>query len=206
MKQPTDEELDFLLARGRMSGATRERILAEVTTRTIRLPRSRRWMVGGGLAATLALAAGVLLGFRPRHDAFTARGSADVSNPVATVDIMCLEGGSATCHLGGTLVFRVEGTAGRVYLGAYAIPEPSSKASEERVWYFPESTGEWPEVSGDRETQVVARGIKLGPEHHVGRYVVHVVLTRRPLTREEMLDPKNPDVSLRSTRVIELVP
>lgn len=202
MRGPTDDELDFLLARGRMSGATRERVLLAVTEAT-RPSRPLRWIARAGLAgASLALAAAVLLrlGAGPQHEAFRAKGEGLTST---AVDVLCVESGTATCRVGETLVFRLDEQASAGYLAAYATTD---REGGEPIWYFPEADGSTPEILPRAGAQVVPRGIRLGPEHRSGRYVVRVIVARRPLTRAAALDVGNADVLLRSSRVIEVVP
>lgn len=201
MKHRTDEELDFLLARGKMSGAARERVLTAIERQVTPKPRRFRLLGGGLAAAGLAAAALALLWVRPKGGEFTPKGAA--VDAAFTVEIACLESGTGSCHLGDTLVLRVDGKAPSGYLAAYATGESSP---EQRIWYFPEANGSWAEVSAERETQVIARGIKLGPEHRAGRYVVHTIVARRPLGRDDALDPKNPEILSRSSRTMELSP
>jgi hypothetical protein len=88
---------------------------------------------------------------------------------------------------GDTLVFRLEGVTSPGYLGAYATPRGSDG---ERIWYFPDAQGAAPKIEASREPQVVARGVTLGPEHAARAYVVHVVVTDAPVSREELLRPQ----------------
>lgn len=246
MAKRSDDELDFLLARGRLSGPARERVLdaiteklrasgdatgdvatdgAEATERGAApaspgeapsapggAPSSLRLLRGGRgvtvAVSVLAFAAAVAFWIRTKpatdEGGFTAKGEADASGSAALgIDVACLETGSATCHVGETILVRVEGRSPAASLAAYATREGAPDA---KIWYFPEANGSWADVAAGRETQVIPRGIKLGPEHRPGRYVVHVVIARRPMGKEEALDVANADVLVRVTRPLEIVP
>ena len=197
----SDEELDRLLARGKLGGPTRERVLERVLDRVAPRPSARRWAWASGIA--LASAAAVLLLVRPgAHDGFTAKGGA-VDNG-ARVEATCLDGSASRCPSGGTLVFRVERADAGGFLVAYAIREGAP--DDARIWYFPSDDGVLPELRRQSAPQVITRGVRLGPEHAPARYVVHTAIAARRLSRAEVLDPASRDVSRRGTFTFEVVP
>lgn len=200
MTDPSDDELDTMLARGRMSGAARERVLEKVLHATS--PRSVRRLRATAITTAitaLAAAAALMLWLRSGHDEFTPKGA-----PATTIglDATCLEG---ACRAGGTLVLRIDDVPERAHLAVYATREGASDASA-RIWYFPEADGTAPALAAQPGSQLVKRGITLGPEHTAGRYQVHAVIGKRPLTREGALDHANRDVIARATRVLEVAP
>jgi hypothetical protein len=193
----TDEELDFLLARGKMSGAAHERVLDEVLRRA--RPRRARWPLVGLGGAALAAAAAVALWVRaPQEDAFRAKGGA--AGP--SFEAVCLGSGSSRCPVGDTLLFRVANVGSAGYVGAYATKEGSA----ERIWYFPDREGAEPEIRAVAEAQVVGRGVTLGPEHAPGRYVVHLIVTRGPAGRDALLAPRSADRVFETEATFEVTP
>lgn len=187
-----------------MSGAARERVLANLEKKQ---PRRRGVLAATAVGmATFAAAAAALVVMRP-DQGFTAKGSAietETSSPHAT--IVCLESverEKGPCHVGDTLLFQLDGASPAGFFAAYASPVSSP---ESRVWYFPEANGAWPSIAADVDRQTLPRGIRLGSEHSPGRYVVHVLVARRPLDKEAAIDPKNPDVLSRSSLDLEILP
>jgi hypothetical protein len=200
MPEPTDDELDMLLARGRMSGAARERVLENVLRATSPPKRSARFVAPVFATLTgLAAAAAVVLFFRSGHDSFTAKGGA---YRTIGLEATCKDG---VCHIGGTLILRVDDVPESAHLAAYAVRDGAPREST-RIWYFPEANGTEPTLVAQPGPQLVRRGITLGPEHTPGRYVVHAVIAKRPLSREEALDDKNHDVIARASRSVEVEP
>lgn len=196
MKAPSDDELDTLLARGRMSGATRERVLENV----LRVASPRRKGHLRAVAITvLAAAAALVFWVRSGHDGFTPKGATAVT---IGLDATCLEG---PCRARATLVLRIDDVPERAHLAAYATREGAPEGSE-RIWYFPEADGSEPVLAAQSGPQLVSRGITLGAEHTPGRYLVHAVIGKRPLTREGAVDDTNRDVIARVLRVVEVGP
>ena len=196
MRGPSDRDLDLLLARGKMSGAARERVLENVL-RGAR-PRGLRVVVWAPGLAMIAAAAAIIVWVRPADDGFRSKGS--TGGAAVGLDVVCLEG---PCRERGTLVFRVDDVPESAHLAAYATREGDPSM---RIWYFPEADGWEPTLAAQPGSQVVPRAITLGPEHKPGRYVVRVVVGRHPLTREAALNDANPEVIARATRAFEIVP
>jgi hypothetical protein len=183
-----DAELDALLARGRLSGPTRERVLANVLDQ-VQPPRSRHWAKTAAFvllpaAAALALFVGVgrwgstLSGAHGEGGGFEAKGTA---SDVVHVDAACTGGPMLACPRGSRLVFHVQAGARPGYLAAYADPA----AGGERVWYI-SAEGESPLV----QSGTLERAILIGPEHAADRYVIHALVSGRPLARAEAAQPK----------------
>jgi hypothetical protein len=175
-QESRDDELDALLSQGRLSGPRRDRILAGALAQAgVRRPRWRR--AGVWMASLAAAATAVLLFARPAS--FRARGGSG-----AVLELASLDGDLASCRAGARLIFRAA-SAEPGFLSAWA--EPLSGGS--RVWYFPGSDGSSPRVDAGAEMHTLPAGVSLGPEQPPGRYRVHLLLSRRALTREECLAP-----------------
>jgi hypothetical protein len=183
-----DSELDALLARGGLSGPTRERVLANVLDQ-VQPVRSTRWAKTAALvllpaAAALALFVGAgrwastLSHAHGESGGFEARGTA---SDVVRVDAACTGGPMLACPRGSRLVFHVQAGARTGYLAAYADPVGRG----ERVWYF-SAEGESPRV----QSGALERAILIGPEHTADRYVIHALVSKRPLTRDEAVQAK----------------
>ena len=175
---PTDDELDMMLAEGRLGGAAKERVFDAVVSRV--QPRRRPFTLRAFLAAGLlagGAAAALLLVPRTGND-FSAKGGAGAGAPA--LEISCAGGSLDACPVGSRLIFGVEGaTSG--YLAAYADPAGGG----ERIWYF-SADGQSPALAPVAGTQVARKAILLGHEHVLGDYLVHVLVTARPLSRAEL--------------------
>src|SRR5689334_15873460 len=118
----SDAEIDRLLARGRLGGATRDKVLedllAEAAAREPRPSRWRLWLSALTLTAAGATAA-ILLLARPASDdeRFRAKGAGGAT-PV--LEIACQGGTLEACPIGSTLVFGVLGAQASGRLHAYA--------------------------------------------------------------------------------------
>jgi hypothetical protein len=175
MKPEREEKLQALLSGARLSGPARDRVLSNVLGGTAKKPR--RWMWAGAATAGLAMAAVVLLLVFP-PDGFRSRGS---STPI--VEVGCVDGTLASCPRGSALLFRVSGAKNGGFLSAWT--EPS--AGGERIWYFPTSATANPAVAPTRETQTLPVGVRIGPEQQPGAWTVHLVLSKQPLSHEQVL-------------------
>jgi hypothetical protein len=168
-----DRRLDFLLAQGRLPGPEKERIKDRLlATRG----RGRRAWLMGLLAGGLAVGVGALL-LMPRMDGFSVKGGGGQ----AQIEVECLGGESDRCPVGATLLFVVSGAPRLAFLSAYAEPA----AGGERIWYY-SAQEDSPAVTPDK-TVPLRRGIRIGPEHRPGSYRLHLILSERPLRREEAL-------------------
>jgi hypothetical protein len=174
--QPSDREIDALLARGGLAGPESDRILDEVLARRARRPWWRLGLtLGAGLGLLATAAAGLVIGLRPGSSGFTPRGAA-ISGPA--VEVVCLGGSLAACPAGATLLFAVRGGSSDGYLAAWAEP---ARPGGERVWYFSADQESPRLVASAQAAQALSRGVRIGPEHAPGLYRLHVVLSASPL-------------------------
>jgi hypothetical protein len=202
----SDEQLDALLSRGRLSGPERDRILKTVLDRSAapRPARWSRWLLGGTVALAAAGTAGVLLLPRlaPEPSGLTARGGGAPGAGVE-IELGCVEGSLDRCPVGGTLLFAVRGEQARGFLGAYARPAGGG----ETIWYF-SSEGESPAVAAQGAgLQALSRGIRLGPEHQPGRYQVVVVLAEAAPAKQALQAAESPgELARRSFELTVVAP
>jgi hypothetical protein len=203
----SDRDIDALLAQGRLSGPEADRILEHVLDRTARGGTTRRlwWPLTAGFGLAAATAALLLIGPMAQREGegFTPRGGAAGATglPATDLDVACLGASLTACPRGSTLLFAVQSGAPAGYLAAWAEPAGGG----ERVWYF-SADGEAPAVARSTAgTQPLSRGVRVGPEHAAGSYVVHVVLSEQPLTKAALLGPNPPGVVALHTLALDVV-
>jgi hypothetical protein len=170
-----DDELDLLLARGRLSSPQRDRMFEQIVAG---MPAPRRnWR---RLAPMMMAAAGfaIIVGLFAGRDGFRARGTGG-----AVLEIGCRSAAGERCPSGEVLLFRVSGVDRPAWLAAYA--EPSGGG--ERVWYFPTAAGASPAIDAGAAPRVLPEGARLGPEQPPGRYRVKLLLFASPPTRAMVL-------------------
>ena len=190
MSDPSDKEVDYLLARGTLSGSRREQILREVLTSARAKParaRRRWWAWGGGTG--LALAAGtaaVLLWPRvPNQGDFRVKGN---TGAPPAIEMTCLGASVKACPRGSLVAFQVDGAGG--FLSAYADPVPGG----ERIWYLTNEPVRGP---------VIPKAARIGAEHRPGAYRVEVVLSRQAVPVAELVGP---DVIARAQFELRVTP
>jgi hypothetical protein len=196
-----DDTLAFMLARGRLSGAQRDRILNLVLRR--RASRPRRWwlwVVGALTPMTAALALIVVAALRTTETrpqpAFAARGAAD--GPV--VEARCLSRPKGICRRGDRLVFDVDGADRAAWLAAFA--EGPSGA---RIWYFPGKRTPPPAVPAGGGHVVIGQAARIGDEHTVGRHRLHLLVLDQPADRAALESGQAPVVA-ETVVVLEVLP
>ena len=194
-------DVDDLLAPGALCGHERDRVLGQVLSQVAPPPERFRLRRSLALASIgVAACAGVVIALRGKgrlEDPFASRGSVGAA---AHLELVCSGGRLEACPHGSHLVFGVTGEARAGYLSAYAEPI----ADGERIWYFPNERSAT--APGVVPGQPVERVIEIGPEHPVGRYSVHVLITTRPLSRAESLHPDEKSVLASQVVDFEVVP
>lgn len=168
---PDDNELDRLLAKGKLGGPRADKVLDRLMKERRAARRRRLAVIWGG--PLLAMAAVLVFMLRPTSDGFRARG--DGEGPV--IEVTCKDGSANRCPSGGTLVFRVDGAVAGGFLAAWAEPAGGGK----RVWYFAESSMR---LMSQPETQVIPVGVKLGPEQPAGVWEIHGLVSDQPPARD----------------------
>jgi hypothetical protein len=174
----SDDEVDYLLARGKLGGSQRQRILQAALTASrpgfwARWRGRIIWSAGG---LTLATGAAVLL-LLPRVPE-TGRFNAKGSNGAPLITVSCLDGMLTACPSGSRVAFAVEGGRDNGgFLTAYADP---IKAGE-RVWYLSnEAVGP---VQEGTPSRVMRKAALIGDGQPAGAYRVHAIFSRRPVGR-----------------------
>jgi hypothetical protein len=182
-----DNELDRLLARGRLSGPDRDRILDRVLQNVGTEParRPRGWLVAIASAAAAAIVAVVVwVALQPgdRDEGFRTKGG----GAGVAVEIGCRHGEDIRrdrCARGDRLLVQVDGLGQEAYLAAWA-DGPDGR----RVWYFPEDDGVMPRVVPGGGPVLVDRSVGIGDEHAPGNYQITVLILAEKAGREELLD------------------
>jgi hypothetical protein len=165
-----DDELDVLLAHGRLSAPDRDRMF----DRIMATQPKRRWRGFAVAVGSLLAAAAMVLMIFTRSSSFRARGASG-----NVLEIACRAVPGQKCPQGEVLLFRVSGVAQKAWLAAYAEP----LGSGERVWYFPTAQGFAPSIEAKAAPDVLPQGARLGPEQPPGRYQVKLLLFSTPPTR-----------------------
>jgi hypothetical protein len=184
----SDDELDYLLSAGSLGPRQRERILAAATESApiaqpspSRRPGSASWI--GGLAVAVAAVAAALVLWSPGsldRQPFRSKGSGAASTPV--VDVECLGATLGTCPRGAVLAFSVHGAAAGMFLTASL----ETSRSVGRVWLL---SNEQASAQAPGSSGVLARGARIPDHQQPGAYQIRVLVTRRPLSHEDALDP-----------------
>jgi hypothetical protein len=186
-KAHTDAELDSLLERGGLGATRRDEILSRVLAgAAAERPTRLRWR--WSLAAIgSAAAAAALLVLAPRFSPNTTspfRAKGTVTRPSGTAmstSLECLGGTLEACPTGSLVAVSATGVSG--YVSAWAEPTRDG----ERIWYF-SAEGASPFLDPASVAPVAKTlAAKIGPEHMLGIYVVHVRVTERPMKREQLL-------------------
>jgi hypothetical protein len=202
MSERSDDELDNLLARGALGGPGREQVLRNVLAALpAAAPPWRRQAIAGVCAFTAVAAAAVLVSW-PRAGRQTDAMRIKGAGPAAAVrlDLGCAGAGLEACPIGATLVFAVAGATRPGYLAAYA--EPMTPGGE-RIWYF--SSVAAPAIGSGPGTHTSSQGVRVGHEHRPGEYLVHLLLTNRPSSKEALRGPEVPGLIGRSTVRLRVV-
>jgi hypothetical protein len=180
-----DDRLDGLLARGRLAGPVRERVLQAVLRegRATRPWYAHRLLAIASPAFAAAAVVAVALTLRPSGRDMRSKGSASRSAP--HVSLECTRGTGDVCSREGMLLFLVQGIRQRSYMAAFAVP----RGGGERIWFFPSGPGSVePLIEPDAAPQLLRQGVKLAsvPE---GTYEVRVVLGSRAISEDQAIAP-----------------
>jgi hypothetical protein len=184
MPSRSDDELDFLLSRGKLGGSQRARILEEAVAGSrggfwTRWRAKLAWSAGG-----LVLAGGVAAMLMTLHaeeengPSFRSKGSANAPLIVA----FCLGAQLSACPAGSKLAFALEGgrDAGG-FLTAYADPIGTG----ERVWYLTNEPAAEAQADGSR--RLFTKGALIPEGQPRGSYRVHAIFSRHRVAREALV-------------------
>jgi hypothetical protein len=181
-----DETLHTLLARGRLSGAQRERILDRVLEQHAPPQRRfRRWAVMAAVALPAAAAVVLALGLREgtvgpdaNREWLVPKGS----TPGVQLEARCPERAPGTCRHGDRLIFSADGVKRDAFLAAFAVC-----GSGERIWYFPSADGTMPSIRAGAGHVVADHAARIGVEHGTGRCELSLSLLERRAERATIL-------------------
>jgi hypothetical protein len=181
-----DDSLHTLLARGKLSGEQRDRILAAVLRAHAAPSRRRRWWP---LMAAALLAAGIAVALVLRVPRGVDGGDAEYlaskgADGRVLIDARCPERPPGHCRVGDLLIFEVDGAEKPGSFAGYAECERA-----ERTWFFPDAAGKSPSVSASSRVEVLPRGARLGPEH-AGSCRLHLFVLAEPAERAILLSGK----------------
>ena len=176
MDEKTARHMDRLLAQEkRLSGpeadAILERVLAKVE-REEKRPRAIRAFTGVALAAAAAVLLVVYVPRAPDEPRHT-----EESGGLSPLRVSCSPGTLSACPSSSALAFTLTDAHASGVLSAYAEPLGQGR---EPVFYFSKEDGS---ASLDEGT----RSVRLTAAQGSGRYVIHVLLARRALSRQELL-------------------
>jgi hypothetical protein len=200
-----DEQLDRILARGYLGGPRYDEIWARVSKRTVAPRSAQRWRRFSPALAWAATLGGVLLfaGANVDFSKVRAKGTNTTESPMDAIEVGCSEKGDRVCETGSTLMITVNAAVVSGFVGAYA--ERIGAPLQDRIWYFPTSEGQMPEVVPGQSTVVLPKGIRIGEEHEPGRYRVTVWIASRLIDRSEVDSLSSGVVRTRSTFDLEIV-
>jgi hypothetical protein len=172
---PSEDEIDHLLSRGRLGHGHKQRLLRDVlaSVQASAQPRHRfrpRWLAFSALAVSGALAV-VVLRARPLSETGASLREKGATAQTPIISMACFGASLGACPTGSRLAFWAEGGAGeRGFATAYADPVGGG----ERIWYLTNSA--------------LPGAALVSKEQPAGRYDVRVVLTRRPVERVAVAD------------------
>ncbi len=184
MPSRSDDELDYLLSRGKLGGSQRARIFEAAVAGArggfwTRCRAKLAWSAGG-----LVLAGGVAAMLMTLHaeqeggPSFRSKGSTDA----ALIGAFCLGAQLSACPAGSKLAFALEGgrDAGG-FLTAYADPIGTG----ERVWYLTNEPAA--AAHADASRRLLTKGALIPEGQPPGSYRVHAIFSRDRLAREALV-------------------
>jgi hypothetical protein len=189
--------MDYLLSRGALGGSQKERILSsvhEVLRTDERRQKSRKPAYRGILAGVLVTAAAACFLILARPPApkpeppGTGLRSKGATGTSPVVEMACLGATLTACPRHSVLAFSVAGEGDAEFVTAYADPADSSSSGStaERIWYLT-SEPLAARAPGADATRVLPKAGRIGDEHRVGSYRVHLLLTRHPISRADVM-------------------
>jgi len=202
MPAPSNDDLDYLLSRGTLSGPRREQILQEALAAARARPargRRWRWALGGGAGVAVAAAAAMVLLWPrvrpPVEGEFRAKGGG-AGAPV--IDMTCLGATVSACPRNSLVVFSIGSQEdGKEMSGALVSAYADPISPGERIWYLTNQPAVGP---------LAGKAVRIGDEHRPGRYRVEVVLSRRALGRADLVSARPPEVTARARFDLQVVP
>jgi hypothetical protein len=171
VSEPSEDELDRLLARGTLPRGQKQQMLGHIlasvqASAPARRPLKWRWPAFAALSLSASLA---IVGLWARPATRPESGLREKGSSAPILAVSCLDGSLTACPVGSRLAFWIEGRRNEPgVVTAYADPV----AGGERVWYL--------------TNEPVPKAALVGKEQATGRYHVNVFLTRFPVARAEL--------------------
>jgi hypothetical protein len=184
MSPKSDDEIDYLLSRGKLGGSQRQRILDKALAAS-RCPFWTRWgrhfaWGAGGLVLATGTAAFLLM-FRAQGDGTTAAFRVKGPGDAPLITVSCLGAEVRACPRGSKVAFSLDGGHDQGgFLTAYADPT----AGGERVWYLNNEPVAAPQ--GEATPRVIRKAALIGDGQPPGAYIVHAIFSRHPVAREAL--------------------
>ena len=203
-RQHRPVDVDELLSKGHLSGPQYDVIAERVLARAS--PRGRRRSalllsvplaaLAAGLAAWLLLPKSALSppdGHNALSSSEAWRAKGGPEGLAGAISVGCDgapsaptgQAGGVVCARGATLLFAVNSAVASGYVSAFAQRE--GVTDSERIAYFPTAHTHSPLVEPGEGTVALPLGIRIDERHTVGKYRLHVVLTRNPPTNDDEL-------------------
>lgn len=186
----SENELDYLLSAGGLGGSQEARIF-DTVARIVR-QRERRNLIHRVLSArwakpiiaVVAASAVCLVVWAWKAEdpsPFRSKGRA-TTEMAPTIEVDCLRATLAACPRGSILAFSVRGATTEGFVTVYLVPSQDTQP----VWLLlSEPTSMRAAGGGD----LLARGARVPDTLEPGSYTVVALMTKRPQSREQALDP-----------------
>jgi hypothetical protein len=182
MSPRSDDEIDYLLSRGKLGAKQRQRIFDAALSASrdglwARWRGRLGWSAGGLMLAT-GVAVALLVLRAPDRDAagFGVKGASGGT----LITVACLGAEMTACPSGSKLAFAIEGGRDNGgFLTAYAEPIGPG----ERIWYLSNEPVGAPQGDGAR---VLKKAAVIGDGQPAGRYRVHAIFVPGPVVRETL--------------------
>src|SRR5262245_39055593 len=186
----SDDEIDYLLSRGKLGGSQRQRILktAVAASREGIWARWRaRLAIGaGGLTLAAGVAVLLLLVRKPDGDASTFQVKGPGDAPLITV--ACLGASLTACPSGSPVAFALEGGRDK---GGFRTAYRDPIKPGERIWYLTNEAVGAP--AANAAPRVVPKAAVIGDGQPAGAYRVHAIFSRRPVARDALATVSDAD-------------
>ena len=212
----SDADLEMLLKQPGRRDPRRERVLrnvlevvSEARPAVERSPAAaprvrgwwRRWPGIAFATCAVCLSAAVIgLNGRSRSDGWRSRGVVERSTS-PSFDVGCTGGPLARCPTGSTLIFRAQGASPGGYLSAYADPLTPGR---QRIWYFTDLA--LPVTAPDSTPVTLRSGVRVGPEHAPGAYDLHLLVSSKPLSLDNLSPSREAAAAEQIERLVVMPP
>jgi hypothetical protein len=155
------------------------------------------WLVAAASLGAVALFAVT----KPFETGLRTKGGSASSQGAVAPAVECSGLDPRRCSRGDMIVFRFDGCGQGAHVAAYA----QRPADGQLIWFFPRADGGSPLLTTACGPQVLPEGIRAS-ELPPGHYQVHVLLTHRALTRDEISSGAARDPVATATATLDVLP